>query len=116
MKHAVTAGLLILATTQAVTAQTGRKFTILGHGASTCGQWTADQRLQNLSSNSDKAWLLGYITAFNRFGGEPVGNVSSGVDPEGMMAFMNNYCAAHPLDTIEDGANELVQELRRRKR
>lgn len=69
-----------------------------------------------MSSSSDKAWLLGYLSAFNRFGGETVGNVSSGVDVAGMTEFMNNYCAAHPLDAIEEGANQLVQELRRRKR
>ena len=116
MKKFITSGILVLASMQPAFAQTGRHYTTLGHGSSTCGQWTADQRLQNLSSNSDKAWLLGYVSGFNRFGGEPIGNVSAGVDPEGMVGFMNNYCAAHPLDTIEQGANELVQELRRRKR
>jgi hypothetical protein len=95
-------------------AQGGRRVTMLGHGASSCGQWVTDRRLNNISANSDRAWLLGYITAFNEFGGQPSGNVTAGVDVEGMVTWMDNYCQHHPLETISTGAYHLVDELRTR--
>lgn len=99
-----------------VHAQTGRTYTMLGHGVSTCGSWTSDLKEGSVTSRYDKVWLQGYLSAFNNYGSYPGGDVTAGVDADGLFAWMDNYCAAHPLDKIAKGAASLIDELRARRR
>jgi len=55
-------------------------------------------------------WVSGFISAFNYYTSSS-GNVSNGIDANGIMAWVDNYCAAHPLDTIATATIELVSDL-----
>ena len=57
------------------------------------------------------AWVQGFISAFNYYGGATAPDIASGTDANGVFAWIDNYCAAHPLDTIATATIALVSEL-----
>src|SRR5437660_1702779 len=83
---------------------------ILGAGGQSCGTWTAEQGGDARFLYGQ--WLLGYISAFNRWYAVDL-NILQGTDGNGLIAWMNNYCATHPLDAIETAAVHLIGELSR---
>jgi hypothetical protein len=86
-------------------------FTIIGAGVESCGTWTAETHRSVGSLNH--SWLLGYVTAFNRYWLSIDKNVAQGTNAEGLIAWMDNYCQAHPLDNISKAADNLIDELLR---
>ena len=77
--------------------------TVRGPGASSCGTWTADRRRGGEWPMMDEAWILGFLTGSAYVatdGRDPV----SGVDNEGIFAWIDNYCRANPLKEIIDAA------------
>ena len=84
---------------------------VLGFGNSSCGTWAADKNNKVLRA-ADITWLQGYLTAFNRFGPEaPIGNITRGIDSEGLAGWIDNYCSVNPTDTINKAAGKLVLHL-----
>jgi hypothetical protein len=79
-----------------------------GEGAVSCGTWTEDRRLAQEHWLPNSAWVLGYITAYNRFALKKSSDIARGTDSDGISAWMDNYCAANPLSTIENGAARLI--------
>lgn len=80
-------------------------------GGTDCGKWTLDTTVTR------KAWLLGFISGMNSLHVEeglsppnPLGDYSA----EQLFAWMNNYCAKHPLNTVRQGAVELFGEMKTR--
>ena len=78
-------------------------------GRPDCGVWLSKQR------ETDKAWLLGYVSAISM---SEQGRLSGASDPfskissvEQIFVWMNNYCQRNPLKDISDGANRLFSEL-----
>jgi len=49
----------------------------------------------------------------NRFGSGP-SDISKGTDIDDITAWIDNYCAQHPLDRFADAASALVIELQGR--
>lgn len=64
-----------------------------------------------------ESWLGGFISAMNAFsainGHGP--DVTSGTDLDGIFRWMDNYCAAHPLEQVSGAAESLIVELDKRK-
>jgi hypothetical protein len=89
----------------------GQNGQVIGAGGYSCGTWTAEKAIP-IRRLENEAWLMGYFSAANRFVSTN-GNLTHGVDGTGLVAWMDNYCAAHPLNMIETGALNLYQELRR---
>jgi hypothetical protein len=82
--------------------------TILGY--SDCGDWVHNNYV------TDKGWLLGYLSAMNSVQmGFKMPDTLKGVTGEQILLWMDNYCKANPLSTLQDGAmklnNELVQRV-----
>lgn len=94
------------------------QFKVLGEGSSSCGQWTKDRlEKESWAALAKAAWLRGFITAHNFIGGGTgvwSNNLTQGTDYEGIMGWVDNYCAQHPLDNIADAAQALVVELNER--
>ena len=86
--------------------------TVIGAGGNSCGTWTNEKntplRLE------DEAWVVGYFSAVNRYAMGSDGFLTRTTDGRGLIAWMDNYCEANPLNQIEAGAAALVDELRRR--
>lgn len=100
---------LLLAAAQPVHAMdsTG-KYTILGPGNLSCGEWLSIRRQGNDYAIS--SWVTGYVTAYNTFPNGKI-NIAGGTDVEGMLAWIDNYCAKNPLDKIAAAAVALSDEL-----
>jgi len=58
-------------------------------------------------------WISGFLTAYNYYQ-SATPNVAQG-PPNGVFAWMDNYCAAHPSEPIAKAAIALTDELSRRK-
>jgi hypothetical protein len=62
---------------------------------------------------SQAAWVSGFLSAFDYYASES-GNVGNGIDGNGILVWIDNYCAAHPLDSIATATIALVTELSQR--
>jgi hypothetical protein len=85
---------------------------VIGAGGNSCGTWTTEKKSPRRLEH--EAWLVGYLSAANRFAPGAGGNLTNGVEGRGLIAWMDNYCSGHPLDMIETGAVVLIEELLRR--
>jgi hypothetical protein len=83
---------------------------MIGAGLDSCETWTAEK---GRSAHVEyEAWVLGYISAFNRFGLKVDGDVGRTTDGRGILAWMDRYCADHPLERVYNAVVELIDELR----
>jgi|SRR6516165_4538362 hypothetical protein len=76
-------------------AQPGN-YDLIGSGTNSCGTWTAWRR-QGIAGFPEQ-WVLGFLSGIGYKGGN---NPLNGVDANAVWAWMDNYCYAHPLDSIE---------------
>jgi hypothetical protein len=90
-----------------------RARTMIGGSASTsCGAWTTERSHlipgvpvgpEYINAMEDESWVLGFLSGIgfaNQNGDDPL----SGVDTDGIWAWVDNYCRDHPLDTIAKAA------------
>jgi len=80
-------------------------YMVLGQGTISCGRWISDRSRDD--AWAEEAWLLGYLTAYNR-NDWPGTNVASGTDSDGSFAWIDNYCRAAPLDDMATAAFRLA--------
>jgi hypothetical protein len=59
----------------------------------------------------EAAWTLGYLTAASRLRDEETLNFTRDVSGSSVEHWLDNYCAAHPLETIATAADDLMTEL-----
>ncbi len=68
----------------------------IGEGLQSCGSWTAARR--DRQSFGVETWIFGYLSgaafALADEGYDPV----RGTDGAGILAWIDNYCLAHPLE------------------
>jgi hypothetical protein len=96
------------------TTLSAQKITIWGYGNNLCSSWTKDAKTELLHYQHE-AWLLGFLSGYNWHSmGNPSGNVIRDEDSSALVAWVDNYCYAHPLDPIVLAADQLIDELRRR--
>jgi hypothetical protein len=112
MKWRVYAGILAMSVSVHPASAVGPdgRFSVKGPGGSSCGTWT-ESRKDAVAGANNVSWMLGYVTAYGRYGWSLSSNVAADTDNIGLVAWMDNYCAAHPLEEIEDAAHALVLEL-----
>jgi len=100
-------------------ASPAHSYMVQGVGTRSCGTWTNEHRQQDFTSLAEAkmsdAWVGGFITAYNYVGPDKSGDIGAGTDFPGMIAWIGNYCASNPLDTLGDAAEALVNQLYRRK-
>lgn len=57
-------------------------------------------------------WVAGYLSNFNSLiNGRDVPDFLKDEDWDGLIAWIDNYCAANPLDKLEKAARELELDL-----
>ena len=78
-------------------------YEVLGVGTISCEVWTKGNFI-------NVAWIQGYLTAVNVFGDGP-SHLAKGTDAEGIMTWIDNYCAQHPGHSLTVAAKALVNEL-----
>ena len=105
----------------AIASNANGSYTVLGPGNASCGGWIANRRYEPGSAPFVpsqhiielvrlEAWVQGYVTSYNStmWRGN---NVASETDTDGMYAWIDTYCAAHPTDNIAVAAEALVNFL-----
>jgi len=96
-------------------------YTNRGDGGITCAKWTSYRKTAGADditaypALSASNWVLGYLTAYDRYV-DPSGNVGAGVDNDSIAAWVDTYCAAHPLDSLATAADHLIEALKTRNR
>jgi hypothetical protein len=100
-----------------------------GSGTDSCGQWVQNKRVYEsrpitetslqsaIAYKAEVEWVNGYVSAVGVTMAalpQPVGLAET--DGAAIKAWMDNYCADHPLDEVSYGAAQLVAELWKRKR
>jgi hypothetical protein len=89
--------------------------TVVGHGNNSCGKWTQAKASGGASRIYYEVWLGGFLSGINTAGQRVHGNVTDGTDFDGLTAWVDNYCAANPLETVFTAAENLVATLLKRK-
>jgi hypothetical protein len=95
--------------------------TVYGYGMVSCGQWLKDTKDKPIVAAAGTQWLLGYVTALTRLGAAygipgkagPIPPLARS-DADAMTAWVDNYCAEHPLEQFEEAALWLSIELRKK--
>lgn|SRR5487761_2031756 len=87
---------------------------VRGNGGVSCGTWSADHSSKS-TSEADKEWVLGFLSGVASATGQDVLNPSTSVDPGGLFAWIDKYCQAHPLNTLNNAAEALFNELAARR-
>lgn len=110
MKKMIAAALLAAVCIGAVaqtTKQPQKSFVVLGVG--NCVDWGKREPIL-------QGWVLGYVSGMNGVRVNTGRNdMLDGMNGAQLVAWMDNYCAGHPLDDVPAAANALVDELSRRK-
>ena len=89
-------------------------YEVLGVGTLSCEVWTKD-RAERAGDRHfiNGAWVQGYLTAVNVFGDGP-SHIAKGTDADGIMAWIDSYCAQRPAESLTVAAKALVDELAKR--
>jgi hypothetical protein len=105
---------------------------VRGSGYQSCGTWTKAQEHRQVGADGAMSlgvndidlamqisWVLGYLSAFNvyvhRYKESGSADIATGVDFNGLYVWIDNYCAAHPLDAIVTATDALITELSKRR-
>ena len=83
------------------------QYLVYGHGNLSCGRWTEDKRIRE----DAHTWVLGFVSGAGWASPES----QRQMDSNGMAMWIDRYCAAHPLDTIQNAAGGLALELERKR-
>ena len=84
---------------------------ILGAGSRPCGSWLRLRSDALPDSAVLQSWVLGYVTSVNANLLTVDQDVTRGSEPEALFTWIDNYCAAHPLDSLARAASALLDSL-----
>jgi len=92
---------------------------VRGAGQETCAKWLRERA--NWITGSSHAylnWILGFIAAYNDFvhTQEPANSagIDSGMESDPLVAWIDQYCRAHPQDAIYAVSTALINDLKKR--
>jgi hypothetical protein len=116
------ARLVVLAVVMAGIGQALAQQFMMGQGSSSCGSWTEARKTKDLHQDAQQQWVFGFLSGANLgFLDLTTKTVTpyapdflKGRDFDSVVAWMDNYRTAHPLDEIATGAIALLAELRSR--
>ncbi|WP_425998823.1 hypothetical protein [Caulobacter sp. DWR1-3-2b1] len=102
----------LLSTPASAQSTQGPVKSIIGHGTMSCGKYTSERKDSNsLFPMTAMIWVSGYLSraAYVR-----KGNMLKTVEYEALQGWMDNYCAANPLENVATAASTLEVELAER--
>jgi hypothetical protein len=100
--------LFLLATVPATAAS--KQYGVIGIGNRSCGSWIADRKEAGFPALVDLAWVEGFLTAMDHENGKVNASIHK-TDADGIAAWVDNYCAAHPLNDLSRASEELAISL-----
>ena len=76
---------------------------VLGHGLTSCSAWTQAHSTNAPERLNMEDWVAGYLSNFNSLTNDPdVPDFLKDEDWNGLIAWIDTYCAAHSLDSLEN--------------
>jgi hypothetical protein len=95
--------------------------TTLGVGNRSCGSWIEARRSVGLLPDVYEGWIAGYLSGSNaiisyEYHTDDLAQAQKQTDARGLYAWIDNYCQAHPLNSIAQAADALSGELIQRAR
>lgn len=104
MKALIFAATVALLMTFSAQAQTVR---VMGWGAGTsCGTWTAEREQHRGRGAQGPTWVIGYLSGAAVNG---AGNILQDLDFDGVMGWIDNYCRANPLTSIDRALQAFIR-------
>jgi len=88
------------------------QYVIFGAGGRPCGNWLQVRSQALPDSAVLQSWVLGYVTSVNANVLTVNQDLTKGDSPNALFTWIDDYCAAHPLDSIARAAGSLVDSLR----
>jgi hypothetical protein len=79
--------------------------------ADSCATWTSYRKSNDAAPL--EGWILGLVTGANAYG-DTGGDIAPGVTGAGLFGWVDQYCAANPLDSVTQAGFKLVRELKAR--
>lgn len=104
------AALLLSAAAPARAADPQRYYAVQGVGQETCEVWLGERLSDGPTAWYHQQWVLGYITAFNRWVYEG-SNVADNVAPGKLFEWLDEYCHRNPRQTLALATETLVEKL-----
>jgi hypothetical protein len=95
--------LMVFAPHLALAQASGGQYHEIGSGTASCGAWTADRHQLANRALSDEEWVLGFLSGVGYIGYDSA-NPLNKTDADGVWAWIDNYCSAHPISQISDAA------------
>lgn len=77
---------------------------IYGLGGNACGDWSSTEP----TATEYRDWLLGYLSGL---AASRPRDILKQTSPNAAIAWVKNYCKAHPLDGLAVAATALMKEL-----
>lgn len=121
--YRIASPLLIAALTSCIGICSATAGTITVLDSRSCERWLLNQKDQERKSTGlsgiynwvgarvDSAWLNGFLTAVNMYGPYEK-DLLGAMNSETAAAWMSRYCLKSPQSSVDDGARQLVQELK----
>jgi hypothetical protein len=87
-------------------------YTAGGNGTASCGAWSAHRRQYNPGGQvtrdsqaglQETAWIIGFLSGIG-FVGPQGADPLDGVDIDGVLAWVDNYCHGHPIENVAAAA------------
>ena len=95
----------------AAPAHAASQYVIFGAGSRPCGGWLQVRSQALPESAVLQSWLLGYITSVNANLLSVSQDVTAGAGADALFTWIDNYCAAHPLDSLARAASAMLDSL-----
>lgn len=98
MRWLVVALPMVLAVPNRASADPTIYHTIQGAGTASCGTWTASRRAGGDPALQVQQWVSGFLSGEGMAASGT--DTLDGVDPDGLYAWVDNWCATHPIEQI----------------
>ncbi len=104
---------LSILTLMLMSTSTFSQVAMLGFGTESCGSWTEVRRAGPVASVGQKSWMLGFVSGVNAAASASLQKPDflKGKDANALTGWIDNYCAAHPLDNLAGATIHLLTEL-----
>jgi hypothetical protein len=97
--------MLVFAALAANGASGQQTYTAIGAGNSSCGAWTMERRPPYDGAALNTQWVVGFLSGVGFMGkSEGVDPLRGVVDPNAVVAWIDNWCSSHPLNSIAEAA------------
>ncbi len=105
---------LVAALLVATVSTVAMAYETFGFGTTSCGRWLQDRQSHSLESKVSESWVWGFISGMNAAAEEfglSISSAGSETDAAARLAWIDNYCHAHPFDTLTEAADALWHAL-----